>query len=165
MTVTNEHLGHAGMGSVRTDGLQRYNWTWHPMAVTLAGVVCAGMLTALFWLVVSVTELRTEVARNIGELRTDIALLQDGQERLEASQALLQASQERLETSQALLQASQERLEASQTLLQASQERLEASQALLQASQERLEDGQKQMATEIAALRGDMAAILARLPE
>ncbi len=70
---------------VANNGYQREDLTRYPLVVTLAGVLLAGLLGALGWLVASVSDLKAgqdRLSYEIGGIRQDIADLQAGQERL-----------------------------------------------------------------------------------
>ena len=81
MAVTYEQLVSAGMDDAQArllaSELRARDWTGHPMVVTLAGIAVATLIAVLGWLAISVTDLRTEVTR-------DIALLRDGQATLQS---------------------------------------------------------------------------------
>ena len=87
MAVTHEQLMREGAGEglarLLAAELRRLDWTWNPMAVALV-VVFLGFQS---WLVLSDRALQADIA----ELRTDVALLQEGQKRLAADVAEIKA--------------------------------------------------------------------------
>ena len=97
MAVTYEQLISVGMseGQARllASELRARDWTSHPMVVALV-VVFLGFQG---WLAFSVTDLRTEVTRDIAVLSEKIDIQQENQMRMEENQMRMEESQMRIE--------------------------------------------------------------------
>ena len=113
MSVTREELQEAGaspeLARILADRLPRRaagDPTRHPMAVALAGIALAAFLSALGWLVLTVSDTRTEVAllgTGLDRVETRMTVLEERMTGIEGRMTSLEDRMIRIESKLDLL--------------------------------------------------------------